>query len=214
MDLQELQKLETPARAWVRQPSGNRLNLLNPTPFDWTDEDLAIGLSRTFRWGGHSIWPLPMSVAQHSLIVLELARKLAPGPLTRAQELRELLHDADEALIGGFDAISPLKPILGDGFKELTTRLQDAVFIRYGLQYWDDSEYIWHKKADKLSAASEAVHVAGWAPHEIKDVLGIDLAPLIEDPLEDIYGCRPWEPWPLEVAAQRFLLALTGEGIA
>ena len=29
------------ARAWVRLPSGRRLDLLAPTPFDWTDEDLA-----------------------------------------------------------------------------------------------------------------------------------------------------------------------------
>ena len=41
--------MKAPARAWVRLPSGRRLDLIAPTPFDWTDEDLAIGLSRTFR---------------------------------------------------------------------------------------------------------------------------------------------------------------------
>ena len=51
----------TDTRAWVRLPSGRRLDLLNPTPFDWTDEDLAIGLARTFRWGGHSTWPQPLT---------------------------------------------------------------------------------------------------------------------------------------------------------
>jgi hypothetical protein len=64
-------------RAWIRLPSGRRLDLLAPTPFDWTDEDLAIGLSRTFRWGGHSTWPAPLSVAQHSLAVLLLRRARA-----------------------------------------------------------------------------------------------------------------------------------------
>jgi hypothetical protein len=63
-----------PNRAWVRLPSGRRLDLLNPTPFDWTDEDLALGLARTFRWGGHSTWAQPLSVAQHSLLVLALRR--------------------------------------------------------------------------------------------------------------------------------------------
>ena len=43
-----------PARAWVRLQSGRRLNLLAPDPVSWTDSDLAIGLSRTYRWGGHS----------------------------------------------------------------------------------------------------------------------------------------------------------------
>ena len=45
-------------RAWVRMPSGKRLDLLNPTPLDWDDADLALGLARTYRWGGHSAWPL------------------------------------------------------------------------------------------------------------------------------------------------------------
>ena len=75
-----------PSRAWVRLPSGRRLDLLSPTAFDWTDEDLAVGLSRTFRWGGHSVWPgAPLSVAQHSLAVLALRRGrdngAAPGTL-------------------------------------------------------------------------------------------------------------------------------------
>lgn len=199
-------------RAWLRQNSGRRLNLLNPDPDSWTDDDLATGLSRTFRWGGHSKWPLPLSVAQHSLLVLELVRRASPKPLTRAQELRELLHDAEEALIGGFDPVSPIKPILGEGFKALTTRLQKAVFTRYGLVDWDETEYKLHKQADTLSAASEAVHVAGWAEHEVKEVLDIDLKPLIHDPLAEIYDCKSWEPWPLELAAERFLSALTWNG--
>src|ERR1700739_1359750 len=97
------------ARAWVRLPSGKRLNLLDPTPFDWDDEDLALGLARTYRWGGHSAWPLPLSVAQHSLTVLTLCRQSAGSSgLAAVAELRELLHDADEGLLG-FDCISPLK---------------------------------------------------------------------------------------------------------
>jgi len=41
-----------PDRAWVLLPSRRRLNLLAPDPQAWTDRDLAIGLSRTFRWAG------------------------------------------------------------------------------------------------------------------------------------------------------------------
>ena len=65
-------------RAWILLPSGGRLNLLNPDPWAWTDRDLTIGLSRTYRWGGHSCWDLPLSVAQHSLLVLVLRQKIAP----------------------------------------------------------------------------------------------------------------------------------------
>ncbi len=87
-------------RAWVRlSPSGRPLNLLNPDPKAWEDADLAVGLSRTYRWGGHSAWELPLSVAQHSLTVLAI-RKAEPGqPLTEAEQLRELLHDADEGFL-------------------------------------------------------------------------------------------------------------------
>jgi 5'-nucleotidase len=59
-------------RAWILFSSGSRLNLLAPSPNAWTDEDLATGLSRTYRWSGHSSWDLPLSVAQHSLTVLAL----------------------------------------------------------------------------------------------------------------------------------------------
>jgi hypothetical protein len=196
-------------RAWVRMPSGKRLDLLNPTPFDWDDGDLALGLARTYRWGGHTAWPLPLSVAQHSLSVMLLRRAAAPAgtPLAPVIELRELLHDAEEGLLG-FDAVSPLKPFLGDGFRALTRRLEQAVFLRYGLPAWTPAEHARHKRADRLAAASEAVHVAGWSAKEVRDTLRIRAAVLQDDPLAAVYGCRPWEPWKPAVAAERFLEAL------
>ncbi|MFC5548985.1 phosphohydrolase [Massilia aerilata] len=194
-------------RAWVRMPSGKRLDLLNPTPFDWDDADLALGLARTYRWGGHSAWPLPLSVAQHSICVMLLRRAAAPAPLAPVIELRELLHDAEEGLLG-FDAVSPLKPFLGEGFKALTRRLEQMVFLRYGLPAWTPTEHAKHKRADRLAAASEAVHVVGWKVEEVRNTLRIRAAVLEEDPLAERYRCRPWEPWPPVIAAERFLLEL------
>jgi len=194
-------------RAWVRMPSGKRLDLLNPTPFDWDDADLALGLARTYRWGGHSAWPLPLSVAQHSIAVMLLRRAAAPAPLAAVVELRELLHDAEEGLLG-FDAVAPLKPFLGDGFRALTRRLEQAVFLRYGLPAWAPAEHTLHKRADFLAAASEAVHVVGWSAQEVRTTLKIRAAVLEHDPLVAIYGGTPWEPWPPQLAAERFLAAL------
>ena len=194
-------------RAWVLQPSGKRLDLISPTPFDWEDSDLAVGVARTFRWGGHSIWPLPLSVAQHSLFVLQLHR--ASGKVRMGSELRELLHDAEEGLVG-FDPISPLKPILGQEFRNAMERLQRAVFLRYGVPAWTKSDHVAHKRIDILAAASEAVHVAGWSVQDVKKVLKIRLMPLAIDPLIDIYGGNAWEPWPVEVATERFLTELNG----
>lgn len=192
-------------RAFVRQRSGLHLDLLNPSSEGWTDEDLAIGLSRTYRWGGHSTWSMPLSVAQHSLTVVELYRWLANRTPSRGELLRELLHDADEALIGGFDPISPLKPFLGRGYAEIVTKLQVAVFARYGVLDWSAEERKVHKRADHLAAASEAVHVAGWSGEEVLDLLNIGLKPVKTDPLLKRYGGTAWEPWQPAVAAERFL---------
>ncbi len=193
-------------RAWVRLPSGRRLDLLAPTPFDWTDEDLAIGLSRTFRWGGHSVWPAPLSVAQHSLAVLALRR--AAKPAAGIAELRrELLHDAEEGLTN-FDCISPLKPFLGEGFRQLQQRLQAVIAVRYALPAWDAEAHRLHKKLDVAIAAAEAVHVAGWSAAEVRDTLGIRAAVMAADPLQAGYGGAAWEPWAPDLAAQRFLEAL------
>ncbi len=195
------------ARAWVRLPSGRRLDLLAPTPLDWTDDDLATGLSRTFRWGGHSIWPgAPLSVAQHSLAVLERRRRT--HPLSAPDQLRELLHDAEEGLIN-FDCISPLKPFLGPAFSELQARLAAVVAQRYRLPPWTAADKKAHKQADIAAAAAEAVYVAGWTPREVRDTLGIRAAPGPVDVLASIYNEEPWRPWPPEVAASRFSAELT-----
>lgn len=193
-------------RAWIRLPSGRRLDLLAPTPFDWTDEDLAIGLSRTFRWGGHSVWPAPLSVAQHSLAVLALRRAAKPAA-TRDALRRELLHDAEEGLTN-FDCISPLKPFLGEGFRALQDRLAAVIATRYALPPWRPEDRALHKKLDVAMAAAEAVHVAGWSRAEVRGTLGIRSAVMELDPLSGEFGGAPWQPWPPDQAAARFLKAL------
>ena len=191
-------------RAWVLPPSGRRLDLLNPDPQALTDHDLSVGLSRTYRWAGYSAWDLPLSVAQHSLTALAI-RQVSSGGLTPSEALRELLHDAEEALLGGWDPITPLKPHLGPGFDALVRRLQTAVNNRYRLPAWTSASYASHKHADRVAAASEAFHVAGWGREAMRESLGITLEPLADDPLPVPEGMRPWEPWPPYLAAHLFL---------
>lgn len=205
----------TPDRAWVLLPSGQRLDLLRPYPAAWTDRDLAISLSHTYRWGGHSRWELPLSVDQHSLTVLVIRQKMSPlQPLSRAEALRELLHDAEEGFLC-FDPISPLKPHLGDGFRTVSDHLREAIATRYAVQPWHGADYLLHKQADHLAAASEAFHVTGWSREDIRDSLQIPTGPLADDPLPLLDGTQPWEPWPPRVAAALFLAKLrelTGTG--
>ena len=169
------------ARAWVRLPSGKRLDLLNPTPFDWEDEDLALGLARTYRWGGHSAWPLPLSVAQHSLFVLQLRRRRFPEAKDARADLRELLHDADEGLLGfRFDFAAEAVPWRG------LSRSRRPPANRYRHALWlaglDGKEKRLHKEDDRIAAATEAVRVVGWTEDEVRRVLRIPYDPLAQDP--------------------------------
>jgi hypothetical protein len=198
-----------PQRALVLLKSGRRINLLEPLATDWDDEDLAIGLSRTYRWGGHSAWDLPLSVAQHSLTVLALRRGMETKPLTDEEALRELLHDAEEGFVS-WDPISPLKPYLGGQFHSLLCALNETIRRRYRLPPWTPETYPAHKHADRLAAASEAFHVVGWSLSEIRDYLEIELDPVQADPVSPPDGMRPWEPWPPNLAASLFLATLKG----
>ena len=199
----------TQARAWVLLRSKRRFDLLNPTPLDWELSDLAEGEARTFRWGGSSVWDWPLSVAQHSLLTLEIHRAAAPTGLSPALELANLVHDGAEALGVRWDPITPVKPFLGEGFHAMDRAIQRAIHLRLGVP--PDLPVEWKKAikdADRRAAAAEALHVAGWSPQEIRTTLKIRLAPLVDDPLVRRYGGAPWQPWPMRLAEERFLTEL------
>ena len=84
-----------PPRAWQRMLSGRRLDLLNPSPLDIEIEDIAHGLARVARWNGQTKGDNAFSVAQHCVLVEELAVHLDPA-LDRRARLAALLHDAPE----------------------------------------------------------------------------------------------------------------------
>src|SRR5205085_4147858 len=65
-------------RAWQRMLSGRRLDLLDPSPLDIEIEDIAHGLARVARWNGQTLGEHAFSVAQHSLVVEEVAVHLQP----------------------------------------------------------------------------------------------------------------------------------------
>lgn len=190
--------------AWMLMRSGGLLNLLDPNPRAWTDGDLALRLARTYRWSSETRWERPLSVAQHSLTVLRIHEMQADTPLLAAQRLSALLHDADEGLFH-FDAPSPIKAHLGDGYQRITAGLREAIRVRYDLPCWDRLSYEAHKRADRIAAVSEAKHVVGWAENAIWLFLRFREAPLQLDPLPLQPGLQPWEPWPEDLATRLFL---------
>ncbi len=171
------------SRAWQRMLSGRRLDLLDPSPMDIEVEDIAHGLARVARWNGQTLGEHGFSVAQHSLVVEEIAAHLSPG-LDARWRLAALLHDAAEYVIG--DMISPFKAALGVSYKDFETRLETAIHIRFGLPVTTPTpirKLI--KQADRACAFFEAVQLAGFSSAEALSLFG---APppgysLIIDPL-------------------------------
>lgn len=157
-------------RAWQRMLSGRRLDLLDPSPLDIEREDIAHGLARVARWNGQTIGNHAFSVAQHSLLVEEICRRMKPS-WPNKWFLAALLHDAPEYVIG--DLISPFKAAIGQDYKALENRLLAAIHLRFGLPSIlpeEISKAI--KKADGIAAYVEATQLAGFSASEAKRIFG------------------------------------------
>ncbi len=157
-------------RAWQRMLSGRRLDLLDPSPFDVEIEDIAHGLARVARWNGQTVGDHAFSVAQHSVVVEEIAAHMKPG-LEPRWRLAALLHDASEYVIG--DMISPFKSALGVNYKSFESRLEDAIHVRFGLPPKTPSAIkALIKKADRACAYFEATQLAGFGRTESLKLFG------------------------------------------
>ena len=180
-------------RAWQRMLSGRRLDLLDPSALDIEIEDIAHGLARVARWNGQTSGNWAFSVAQHSLLVEDVAARLKPGAAA-PWRLAALLHDAAEYVIG--DLISPFKAAVGLDYRDLEDRLMGAVHLRFGLPAkLPEAAVKLIKRADAVAAYFEATQLAGFSQREAHRYFGrpgqlsdIDLA-----------------PWPPRTAKTRFL---------
>jgi 5'-deoxynucleotidase YfbR-like HD superfamily hydrolase len=150
--------------------SGRRLDLLDPSPLDIEIEDIAHGLARVARWNGQTIGEHAFSVAQHCLVVEDIAACLSPG-LDPRWRLAALLHDAPEYVIG--DMISPFKAALGLDYRTFEERMEHAIHLRFGLPPKPPQtvkDLI--KRADRASAFLEATQLAGFGHDESLELFG------------------------------------------
>jgi len=158
-------------RAWQRMLSGRRLDLLNPSPLDIEIEDIAHGLARVARWNGQTRGDHAFSVAQHCVLVEQIAAHADPK-LDGAARLAALLHDAPEYVIG--DMISPFKAALGVDYKAFEERLETAIHLRFGLPPKSPvaiKKLI--KTADRACAFFEATQLAGFSHEESIGFFGL-----------------------------------------
>jgi 5'-deoxynucleotidase YfbR-like HD superfamily hydrolase len=185
------------ARAWQRMLSGRRLDLLDPSPLDVEIEDIAHGLARVARWNGQTTGAHIFSVAQHTLLVDEVARRRHGEP-DRRLALALMLHDAPEYVIG--DMITPFKSVIGDTYKAVEKRLLAAIHRRFGLAPElpvEVTKVI--KSADRGAAFLEATQLAGFSVAEARRFFGP--RPVLPMAVERDY----MTPWTATVAEQRFL---------
>ncbi|HML42331.1 MAG: HD family hydrolase [Hyphomicrobium zavarzinii] len=151
-------------RAWQRMLSGRRLDLLNPSPADIEIEDIAHGLARVARWNGQTQGAHAFSVAQHVLLVEEIAEDLNPD-WPQAWRLAALLHDSAEYVIG--DLISPFKTAIGLDYKSFELKLLEAIHRRFSLPpRLPEAITAKIKRADSIAAFYEATGLAGFARDE------------------------------------------------
>ncbi|ABI65089.1 HD domain-containing protein [Maricaulis maris] len=157
-------KTKEAPRAWQRMISGRRLDLLDPSPFDVEIEDIAHGLARVARWNGQTSGDHAFSVAEHSVVVLEILDFLYPG-IEDKWRVAALLHDASEYVIG--DMISPFKAALGVNYRAFEDRLEAAIQLRFGLPPKLPVEVKRKiKRADVICAYFEATQIAGFSHDE------------------------------------------------
>lgn len=115
--------------------------------------DVAHALAATPRFGGHT--KFPYSVAQHSLMVMDIVGYLLGYPMAKNNKLflEALLHDATEAYLT--DVPSPFKQFLPE-WRAIDARLDAVVRETFGLPA-EKSEIV--KKADWYALFIEAAHL-------------------------------------------------------
>lgn len=177
--------------------SGRRLDLAHPSPMDVEIEDIAHGLARVARWNGQTRGEHAFSVAEHSVVVEQIVRKLEPG-LSPDAWLTALLHDSPEYVIG--DMISPFKAVLGGDYKAVEARLLAAISLRFSLPAtWPAALTKVVKAADCAAAYLEATRLAGFSDREARHFFG---RPVHLDAPEESDYLTPWEA---DTAKRRFL---------
>lgn len=170
----------------IETSSGKLVDLLNPNPADITLEDIVYALSNIPRYGGHSLTEIPYTVAQHSVMVMNIARAAhVPGtrlyddfqnylqitgkgeyfnPELQATNLMiSLIHDFTEAYLS--DLPSPVKALPGmrEAYSAAETIMDTAICTALKLSFTAgeiQSGAVVSKWADLVALRVEARTVA------------------------------------------------------
>lgn len=147
-------------RCCVHLSNGKLLDLNNPDLEMITIDEIANSLSKICRFGGRLPEGFFYSVAEHSVLVYQIATQLeGSGTLLTPNAKRAIfLHDAAEAFVG--DIVRPVKNrILG--FGPLESRLADAIFEKFGITKNDTPRSLLQSCADNAMLELETAFFYG-----------------------------------------------------
>jgi len=148
--------------------------------------EIAHALSQINRFTGHAC--RPYSVAEHSLLVADIAHSMGASKLG---ELCALMHDAHECIVG--DVATPVKQAIGAAWGEFEAIHENHLRLHLGIAEIFEHHRAMVKQCDLISLATER-----------RDLLPFD--PLEHDPwpVLDGYGTRiyPWGQTTLMTPSQ------------
>lgn len=133
-----MQNLTAPKRV----SSGKYLDLAALTKDDIELSDINHSLNLIYRFTGHYKNKKPLTVAQHTKLVLMMATKVFPGE--RAVFFDCLIHDFPEAYTG--DIATPLKRLFGEAYKAYEKGVEDVVYEKLWIIDEPFTEEVYQKR--------------------------------------------------------------------
>lgn len=175
--------------SWVQTVSGRRVEVLSPRVGQIRACDIALGLSRICRFGGHIAHADHYSVAEHCVV---MARQVEPDIAIHC-----LLHDAAEAYLG--DIVMPVKRCLPQ-FAEIEERMLRVIYAALNVKWPSEEQQERVHVADLRMLATEKRQLLA-KPDEVWPVLdGVE-------PFGKTLEC--WEPRKAEWVWYRALCEMT-----
>lgn len=159
-----------------------------------TIEEIAHALAQINRFTGHCT--RPYSVAEHSLLVAQIAANEGASP---AAQLAALLHDAHEAYVG--DVSSPAKWAVGMQWEVFEHAQAVGVHAALGVRTAMQAHRADIRRWDLMALATERRDLTAWNPDThtawaILDTPGQVVAPWAPANLKSATRAhRPWAEW-------------------
>ena len=174
--------------SWLVTATGHELDILNPNQANIDGLSVAWALAQVNRFNGHAL--RPYSVAEHSLLVCEIATHMG---LDVHGRFAALLHDAHEAFSG--DMHSPGKHAIGPDWHRWENHWASTVQTAFACRVAMHQHAAAIKQADLIALATERRDLlptracTPWPMLQgIEPLAGVDLASRTRT-------AKGWEHW-------------------